>query len=516
MAHPVRPQSYVEINNFYTPTVYEKGAEVVRMIHTLLGREGFRRGMDLYFKRHDGQAVTTDDFVQCMQDASGVDLAQFRRWYDQAGTPVLEVTDTYDPETRRYTLTVRQSCPPTPGQPDKLPFHIPLVMGLVDATGHDLPLRMEGEPEYQGSSRVLSIREAEQQFTFLAVPARPLPSLLRGFSAPVILRYPYSEANLAHLMAHDRDPFCRWEASQRLATELLLQGVSAVREGQHWAAPESFIRAFAKLLALGRADPAFAAEAMALPSEHYLAEQMEEVDPDALHAVRDSLARQLAASLRPELLSLYHGLADTQAYSPDAASAGRRSLRNLCLAYLVELDDPEVRELAVKQLELSDNMTDALAALTVLANCDCDERIAALASFYAHWQHEPLVVDKWLRAQSSSRMPDALEAVQRLTGHPAFTLRNPNKVYALLGGFALANHVRFHAADGRGYDFMAGQIIELDRLNPQVASRLVRAFDRWRHFEPGRRAHAQTALERIAGTDGMSRDVLEVVTKALA
>jgi aminopeptidase N len=525
MAHPVRPQSYMEISNFYTATVYQKGAEVVRMIHTLIGAANFRRGMDLYFKRHDGQAVTTDDFVQAMADASGADLTQFRRWYNQAGTPVVEVSDAYDGETGRYTMSVRQSCEPTPGQDAKAPFHIPLAVGLVGPDGGDIPLRLDAAGKVGGANAelfakpvtlVLSLTEVEHQFVFSDVPARPVPSLARNFSAPVCLKYDYDLPRLTHLMAHDSDPFNRWEAGQRLATILMLEGVKDFRAGRAFGPPEAFVAAFGRILADAPRDPAFAAEALTLPSESYLGEQMDVVDPDAIHAVRTGFARTLAELLQGELLHAYRANQVAGPYSPDAASAGKRALRNLCLAYLMETETPEACDLVFAQFTAADNMTDSSAALSILADFACGPRAQALDTFHARWKDEPLVLDKWLRVQAMSRLPETLAEVKRLTAHPAFSIRNPNKVYALLGGFALANHVRFHAADGSGYAFVAEQVIVLDGLNPQVASRMARAFDRWRKFDPARQAHVRAALERIRATPGLSKDVAEIVTKALS
>jgi len=487
---------------------------VVRMIHTLLGAENFRKGMDLYFQRHDGQAVTCDDFVAAMADASGVDLGQFKRWYDQAGTPVLDVSDEYDGEKKRYTLRVRQSCPPTPERKDKLPFHIPLALGLVGPDGKDIPLALDAASGAPARSGVLSVTEAEQRFDFVDVPARPVPSLARDFSAPVKIEYGYDERSLAHLMAYDADPFNRWEAGQRLATRLLLRGIEDVRAGRPFAAPESFVGAFGRILANAPSDPSFAAEALMLPSEHFLAEQMSVVDPDAIHAVRSGLARRLGEVLRDELLAAYRKFAVEPPYSPDAASAGKRSLRNLCLAYLMETQTREACDLAHAQFSGADNMTDAMAALAVLSDFDCAQRSEALETFYTRWQHDALVVDKWLRVQAASRLPGTLAEVKRLRSHPAFSIRNPNKVYALIGAFT-ANHVRFHAADGSGYEFVAEQIIALDKLNPQVAARIARAFDRYRKFDEGRQLHARAALERIRDTPALSKDVSEIVTKGL-
>jgi len=490
MKHPVRPQSYVEIRNFYTVTVYEKGAEVVRMQHTLLGEERFMAGMRRYFERHDGQAVTCDDFVQAMQDASGVDLSQFRRWYDVAGTPVLDCQGSWDPAARRYTLQVRQSMNP--------PFHIPLAVGLLDRAGRDLL------PE---GTRVLSVNAAEQQFDFEDIGEAPVPSLLRDFSAPVVLNYDYSEDELVHLIARDTDTFNRWEAGQRLAARIILE-----RDGQ---ASPAFLDACARMLAQSvRDDPAFGAEALALPSESSLAEQLDLVDPDALHAARNRLRRAMAEAMRHQLLESYARLSQSGPYSPDPASIGKRALRNLCLGLLLELNDPEARRLAAQQFATADNMTDKFAALGALANTDCPERLPALEAFYRDWQDEPLVVDKWLAVQAASRLPGTVARVRELLAHPSFDIKVPNKVYALIRSFS-ANHVRFHAADGSGYAFLADQVIRLNEINPQVAARMARGFDRWKKFDATRQAHARRELARIRDTPGLSNDVAEIVLKAL-
>ena len=475
MAHPVRPQSYQEIRNFYTMTVYEKGAEVVRMQHTLLGEKKFQDGMQLYFRRHDGQAVTCDDFVQAMQDASGVDLTQFRRWYDAAGTPVLDCDGTF--EGGVFSLTVRQSMHP--------PFHIPLAVRIGD------------------QERLLSLKKSEEKFEFkVKSGSRPVPSLLRGFSAPVILNYPYTEADLLHLLAHDDDPFNRWEAAQRLSSDIILHGKGT---------PSPAFLGALKLL-LKEEDPAFVAEILNLPSETFLAEQMDVVDPVALHASRNALRRTLASHFRTEFLEIYATLQSATPYSPDAASAGRRALRNLCLGYLNEIESPAI---AYRQFERADNMTDAMAALGCLAHTDCPERELALQAFYGKWRDDPLVVDKWLAVQAGSRLPGTLARVRELLAHPAFDIKVPNKVYSLIRAFA-ANHLRFHAADGAGYGFIADQVLALDKLNPQVAARIARGFDRWKRFDPDRKAKAALQLERIRDASGLSRDVAEIVGKALA
>ena len=473
MKHPVRPQSYVEIRNFYTMTVYEKGAEVVRMQHTLLGEEKFQAGMQLYFKRHDGQAVTCDDFVQAMQDASGIDLQQFRRWYDVAGTPVLDCVGRR--KNGNFFLHVKQSMNP--------PFHIPFAVKI-------------GEHE-----EVLSLKEREQTFTFENA-ADSVPSLLRGFSAPVILNYPYGEAELLGLMASDDDPFNRWEAGQRLACSTILEkgGIPS----------QAFLDAAKNVI--GDADPAFVAEALALPAETFLAEQMDVVDPDRLHEWRNTLRRSLAAALKDDLLRSYNSNATSAPYSPDARSMGKRALRNLSLGYLAELG---LTNLAYEQFRTADNMTDSMAALATLANFDTGERQRALEAFYERWKDEPLVVDKWLAVQAGSRLSTTLHTVRQLLEHPAFDLKVPNKVYALIRTFA-ANHVRFHAADGSGYEFLADQVIALNALNPQVAARLARALDRRRQIEARRPAKAHAPRERVRDAKGLSKDVAEIVNKALA
>jgi aminopeptidase N len=515
MAHAVRPQAYEQVSNFYTATVYAKGAEVVRMMRTLVGAESFRKAIDLYFERYDGHAVTTDELVDVMEAASGVDLAQFRLWYEQAGTPRLTVRDRYDASTRTYELMVSQKCPPTPGQPEKKPMHMPLTVGLLDAAGGELPLRLEGEAASRGKSIVLSLRGEDEVFRFVDVPAPPIPSLARDFSAPVIIDYPYDERALQHLLGYDSDPFNRWEAGQRLAMDLLLQGVADQRAGRAVHFPDYLADAFGRVLADAGDDPAFAAEALALPSEVVIAEQLSEIDPQAVHQVRFAMRTFLAVRLRDRFVEAYERFVTPGPYSPDAVASGRRAMRNLSLAFLMDLGEADARRLCVDQLRGATNMTDALAALSALANCDCPERRPALDAFFAKWREEPLVVDKWLGAEALSRLPGTVERVRELTLHPAFSLGNPNKVYALLGSFGV-NQVNFHAADGSGYALMTEQAMQLDAINPQVASRMVRNFERYKRFEPGRQALMRAALQRIAATPGLSRETGEVVGKALA
>ncbi len=511
MAHPVRPDSYIEINNFYTVTVYEKGAEVVRMQANLLGPEGFRRAMDLYFARHDGEAVTTDDFVRCMEDASGRDLSQFRLWYSQAGTPELEVSDAYDAATRTYSLTVRQSCPPTPGQPDKQPLHIPVAIGLLDGRGADLPLRLEGEPASVAGTRVLEMREAQQTFRFVDVPEQPTPSLLRGLSAPVKVRYDYSDEALMFLMAHDSDGFNRWDAAQLLAQRVILRRVTAPDE----PLPMGFVAAFRKALTDASADRALLAEVLALPGESYLADQMAQVDVDGIHRAREAVKSELADALRDELLAVHAAGAEVATYDLEPASIGRRSVANLALGYLMQRPDPEVAARCVAQYRAGHNMTDVMAALALIADSDLPERAAVLADFRARWQHDPLVMDKWFTVQATTRHPDTLARVVALMSDSAFSIRNPNKVRSLIGAFATGNPARFHAADGTGYAFLVDRVLELDPANPQIAARLLRAMSRWRRYDPARQALMRAQLERVVTASGLSKDVYEIAAKSL-
>ncbi|MGE4578327.1 MAG: aminopeptidase N [Desulfuromonadales bacterium] len=517
MAHPVRPESYVEINNFYTATVYNKGAEVIRMIQTLLGREGFRRGMDLYIARHDGQAVTTEDFLAAMADANGADLDQFRYWYSQAGTPKIQVTTAFDPAGGVYTLRCRQSCPPTPGQESKRPFHIPLALGLLDRQGQDLPLQLEGEalPPAAGT-RVLSLRQEEESFRFVGLTEEPIPSLLRDFSAPVKLQIDLADADLAFLMARDADPFNRWEAGQQLATRVLLNLVEDLRQGRLPGEADVFCEAFGLTLQDREADPALLALALTLPSETYLAEQMAVVDPTAIHAARKALRQSLARSWRTELLDTYERLGETGPYSIEPAAVGKRSLKNVCLAYLMALEEDAAVQLCQRQFEEGNNMTDVIAALGALSQSRRPERQAALAAFYTKWSQDPLVVDKWLSLQATADHPDTLMQVRKLMTHPAFSLRNPNKVRALIGAFCHGNPAAFHREDGSGYRFAAEQVLALDPLNPQVAARLAAALIRWRKFDDGRQQQMKEQLQRLLDAPRLSRDVYEIVSKSLS
>ena len=516
LAHPVQPKSYIEINNFYTATVYEKGAEVIRMIQTLIGPDQFRKGMDLYIERHDGEAATIEDFVAAMADASGTDLGRFRHWYDQAGTPRIAVEGAYDAEAQTYDLTVSQSCPATSSEPDKQPLVIPLAMGLIDGKGDDIPLRLDGA-EGAPTTRVLRVGETTQTYRFTGVPEAPTPSLLRGFSAPVIVDPPLDRERQAFLMAHDGDPFNRWESGQQFAIALLLDMVEAVQRGDSSAAPDAYIAAVGKVIAGADADKALAAQMLTLPGEEYLGNQMQQVDVEAIHQARESLRLSIAVTLREPLGALYHGNAGNQPYSPDAGEAGRRRLRNTALSYLAALDEPETTALCAAQYANADNMTDRIAALDILADLEGSERTDALSDFHETWRHDPIVTDKWLSIQAMSVRPETLDDVVGLLEHDAFSIRNPNRVRALIGAFCNSNQLRFHAADGRGYVFLADQVLRLDPLNPQVAARLLAPLGPWRRFDGPRQSQMKAQLQRILETGNrLSMDVYEIASKSLA
>jgi aminopeptidase N len=515
MAHPVRPDEYMEINNFYTTTVYNKGAEVIRMIRTLLGPKRFRRGMDLYFERHDGKATTVDDFVRAMADAGEIDLGQFSLWYGQAGTPQLEATGEYGPAAGTFTLTVCQHTPPTPGQPEKSPLHIPLVLGLLDPDGRELPVTLAGEGTPGPTTRLLELRKTTETFCFINLPAGPVPALLCNFSAPVRLRYPYSHDDLVLLMAHEADPFCRWEAWQTLAVQMMLALVADSQAGRELRLDPGFVAAFRAVLSGGGEDRAFLAEALTLPVEAYLAEQMSVADPDAIFAVRQFVRRTLAGELREEFLAVRAANRSTAPYAVDDGRAGERRLANLCLAYLMTLAERDVIAFCTEQYRMADNMTDTMGALVPLASCDCPERREVLADFYGRWQDDRQVVDKWFTLQATSTLPGTLAEVAALLDHPAFELANPNRFRALIGAFS-QNQVRFHETSGAGYRFLADQLIRLIPLNPQVSARLITPLTRWRRYDPARQSLMRGELERIRALPGLPRDVFEVVEKSLA
>jgi len=515
MAHPVRPSSYIEINNFYTITVYEKGAEVVRMYQTLFGREGFRRGMDLYFERHDGQAVTTEDFRDAMADANHADLSQFQRWYDQAGTPEVHISDDWDEASGHYVLHMKQSCPATAEMETKTAFLIPIEIALLGNDGRELELQLEGEDADGRKSRVLSLNQNEQSFTFLNVPERPLPSLLRGFSAPVKAHFDYSDAQLAFLIAHDSDDFNRWEAGQRLSVRVLQGLIKDIQTNQRSAINEHLLEAFSSLLDQTDSDPALLAEALTLPGEGYLAEQMAIIDVDAIHAAREQLRHSLADALQTQWREIYRINQTPGEYGLSPNEMGKRRLKNCALEYLLALNTDQARETAMQHFEQAQNMTDAMGALESLTRIDCAEREIALQNFHDRWKDDALVMNKWFSLQAMSPLPGTLKRVKVLMDHPLFSMKNPNKVRALIGAFAQGNPLCFHATDGSGYAFLASRIIELDLLNPQIAARLSKVFSHWRRFDKNRQNLMRSELKRILAQPKLSCDVYEVVERSL-
>jgi aminopeptidase N len=513
LAHPVRPDSYVRIDNFYTATIYEKGAELVRMIRTLIGRDGFRRGMDLYFARHDNHAVTIEDFVAAMADASGVDLSAFRAWYGQAGTPRVEAALAYDAPARRTTLVLRQSTKPTPGQPDKQPLPIPVAMGLIGPDGAAVPVRLAGEATGAGG-RLLMLDQAEQSFVFEDTPAGTVPSLLRGFSAPVRLTGLPLDA-LRLLAAHDSDPFVRWDSGQQYTTARMLQMAGSYRQGAALTADPGLLEAARATLARAEADPALAAEALTLPGLDFVADQMPVADYQAVHHVRRFLRRAIGEALAVPLRAAYHRFADPGPYRHDGAAIGRRALRATCLDYLAAAGADGVA-LARAQFEARGNMTDVLGALVTLSGIDGPDRQAALDAFYAEWRDEELVLDKWFAINTMSTLPGAIGRVRALYRHPDFDLRTPNRVRSVVSAFAHGNPLHFHDASGEGYRFLADAILELDPINGQVAARLTSPFGAWHRQSPDRQVLMRAELARILAKPDLSQGTREVAERSAA
>ena len=526
MAHPVRPDSYVEINNFYTVTVYEKGAEVVRMMQTLVGRAGFARGMRLYFERHDGQAVTCDDFAQAQADANPAsDLArllpQFKRWYSQAGTPHVKAVGRYDAAAGSYTLTFTQSCKPTPGQGDKQPFVIPVALGLVGPQGDDLPLQLADEAAPTMVPRTLVLSETEQSFTFVNVTAEPVPSILRGFSAPVVLEFDYSDAQLLHLLAHDSDPFNRWEAGQRLAMRCALAALAQAADGPTSAEvlTPQFLDAMRGILRHDGLDAAFKELALTLPSEGYIADQLEVVDPQQIHAVRESMRLQLATAMTDDWQQAWEANRDTGAYRPDPLSSGRRGLAGMALSMLcLGANNDMWPGKAFERFKQAGNMTDRLHALSALVGCAHPLAGEALNRFHAMFKGDELVLDKWfaLQAGASDRDGHILPLVTKLMSHPDFHLKNPNRARSLLFAYCNGNAAAFHRKDAAGYQFWSVRVLEIDAFNPQLAARLARALDRWSRLAEPYRSAAREAIAKVAAKPDLSNDVREVVSRALA
>jgi len=517
MSHPVRPSSYVEINNFYTVTIYNKGAEVVRMYQSLFGEEGFRRGMDLYFSRHDGQAVTTDDFCAAMADANQADLKQFKRWYDQKGTPVIDVSDGYDPVSQQYQLTMKQSCTNEKNETSKEPFYIPVICSLYDQeTGSQInAIPDKNHTVNEKGQMVLILDKSTETFVFKGIGSKPVISLLQGFSAPVIVNYSWQDEDFAFLIKHDKDEFNRWEAGQKLLLNTLQEFIdNKGKKPIH--INHIMIDALKALLNDQQLDKGLIAEIICLPSENYLAElQKGHIDVDLIHLALKKLKLELAGLLDQELANVYQHNLHTASYCFESTSVAARRLKNVALSYLMELDNSVTNELCINQYQQADNMTDSMAALSCIIDSKLTDKHIFLDDFYQKWKGDTLVLDKWFGLQASSTSKDTFERVKALMNHPAFSISNPNKVRALIGSFVMGNPVCFHREDGAGYQFLTDRIIQLDGINPQVAARMLHAFTRWKRYDPARQKLMKDQLERILEHDGLSSDCYEIASRTL-
>ncbi len=506
MSHPIRPKSYIEINNFYTVTVYNKGSEVIRMIQTIIGENKFKQAMNEYFKRFDGKAVTTEDFVDVMEEVGGVDLTQFRRWYDEAGTPVVDVSSEYNEKDKTFSLHITQS--------KKEPFHIPLTVGLVNENGDDIPLIISGDEKNKRPS-VLNVTEKKQSFTFEKVKTKPIPSLLRHFSAPVKLHYPYSDEELIFLMGNDSDGFNRWDAAQQYACRVMFKLIAEHQKGNDISVPYEFANAYASVLENPSLEKSFITEIISLPSPAYLIELMDVADVDAIYYVREVLKRDLANRLQEHFAEFYKDNQENGLYKLDAESMGRRSLKNICLWYLAALDDSDIWDMCYQQFLTANNLTDVMGALIALKDIECAERSQMYEEFFEGRKNNPLLLDKWFAIQATSTLPQTLDKVKLLMNNSFFDIKNPNRVYSLLVAFANNNYLHFHQADGAGYHFVGEQVLNIDKFNPQVAARLVDPLIRWRKFDAHRQALMRKQLQHMASVKTLSSDVYEKVSKAL-
>lgn len=513
LSHPIRPESYIEINNFYTLTVYEKGAEVVRMIRTLLGEDVFRKGSDLYFQRHDGEAVTCDDFVKAMEDASRIDLGMFKRWYSQAGTPILEATESYNQQQKTLILSLKQSCEPTPGQAIKQALHIPVKVGLLAADGSVVKSSVDGKDA--ADEVILEMTEQQQSFVFESLDERPVVSMLRGFSAPVILNKQQSLQELAFLLSYDTDTFNRWEAGQKMSAQVIFGLIDDIQQGRQMQLNPLLIEAYANVLQQPWDDLSYFSLLLSLPAENYLAGQMDVIDVDAIHLAREFVKATLAEQLHPQFQNLYQRYHKDESGQFDSGAIGRRRIKNICLSFLLAVESPVNYQLAEKQFAEANNMTDQMAALVTIVESNSSAKATCLESFYQQWQDDALVIDKWFTLQASSSASDTFATVQGLMQHSAFELTNPNRVRSLVGAFSQANQLHFHAENGQGYQFLADQVIALNSINPQVASRMVSALTQWKRFDQSRQSLMRMELERIINTTDISKDVYEIASKSL-
>jgi len=527
MAHSVRPESYMEISNFYTVTIYEKGAEVVRMIANLLGPDLFRKSTDLYFDKFDGMAVTTEDFVTTMEEVSGIDLVQFRRWYSQAGTPFITVKGTYDEQVQTYTLSVLQSCPPSPGQPEKQSFYIPFAISLLDQQGKPLALQLEGENNLSGESKVLTISEKQQDFVFNGITEKPVPSLLRSFSAPVKMHFDYSRDELMFLISHDSDGFVRWEAAQKLSLLIIEELLQQRQKNEKMTVDSCLSQAMKAVLDIAlnaaldgsdKPDLAMLARLLVLPSEAYIAELAVEIDVDGIHEVREFMRKELAVSLEDKFQNVYHKMCSDKPYQVEADDIARRSLKNTVLNYLTLLDDIKI-EFCFEQYQQANNMTDQSAALRALISANSERakelQDQAFTEFYNLWKHEPLVIEQWLGIQAGVAKKENLIEVINLTKHESFDIKNPNKVRSVIGAFCHQNLVGFHHESGSGYQFLADNVVTLNALNPQIASRLMTPLTHWKKQQSHRQVLMKEQLQRILDIDNLSKDVYEVASKSM-
>ena len=516
-SHPIKPASYMEINNFYTSTVYEKGAEIIRMIRTMLGVDGFRKGMDKYFELYDGQAVRTEDFIHAMSVANGnYDFGQFERWYAQAGTPIVKADWTYDSDAKTFALTLSQTCPSTPGQDTKDPFYFPFGVGLLDSEGRDMPLNLaetKGQPQLDQG--VLHLKEKEQTFVFNDISETPVVSLNRGFTAPIQLEASYSAQELAFLLGHDSDEFSRFEAGQILAGGLLDELIAKTKKGEELALDPLFAEAWGKVLADSKIDNAFKAPCLGLPAETRLHQGQKPILIDETHSARNFMRRELASKYEAELTTVYQSLNDNRAYSFNADDMGARELKNTCLSYLGTLENPATNALVWKQYQEANNMTDRYSALLILVNIHSEHRQEALDDFHKRFHTNQQVLQKWFATQASSVHPDTFDHVQKLLDAPDYDKSVPNLFRSLVGIFS-RNHLHFHRKDGRGYSFVADKVLEMDGINPQMASSLAGSFKHLKKMPEANRALMEKELQRIKGTDGLSKNVYEIVSKTLA
>lgn len=513
-AHPVRPDSCMAVDNFFTMTIYEKGSELIRMMQTMVGRKGFRKGMDEYFKRHDGQAVTCDDFAAAISEPNGKDFTLFKRWYVQAGTPTVKVREKYDLENQTYHLTLTQTCPPTPHQPTKEPFHIPLMIGLLDRRGKELPIVSDEVTTNSDGKYLVELKEEQQTFVFKNISERPVLSLLREFSAPIHLRWETAEEDLYFLMEKDTDSFNRREMSQKLGLRVLSNLITKSQKGESLVPDEPYLKALSKVIADQNIDPSFKAKMLQLPNLSVLAQEQPVLDAEAFHQARLSLRMELAKRNRSALLEIYRKYHDVEPKSRDTKVFGHRTLKNQALTYLAELGEPEIMDIVYRQYKTAQNMTDRMTALNILADSDSEHRDTVLKDFHDQWQNDTVVINKWFTAQASSHRTQALEDVKALTKHPSFNIGNPNNVYSLLRAFS-ANLVRFHDRKTNAYEFYADKIIEIDAKNPQVAARLCSAFNFVSKLDPEMKARAITQIRRIVAIPGLSKNSLELLQSTL-